>query len=387
MAIANIADDVRPMFAAITGGDHRRAAAMLRELASEHAALFHRDWLAATIEALHHNRYDALSRPFETGQFVGPAGHVLLVGPYTQRRGESNVTELSALLGQVIEHRATPDVVAALEAVQRAPLHQPVGAIVPIRGLAGCGTLGGEAGEAFVVPDAWGWPRASRGPAINDMAEQLRRFELVGRRCIERIFDADTAAFLLAPMDPEHGGEEVRHRSYELHDAGHASGLGLTRKVAHNLIPGFWYRAVEEWRADGMAFEVGARLLSERDAAFDLASNFCVRFGIDAHRPGGIDQDQDVACIALMLEGLLCGGALRISGGRLSLRELSHRALIEAFEVERHDTIVLTRQELAASHGTAVQRLYAQVEVHDSTLAILESQVRAPCRGLFAVLR
>src|ERR1043165_7161298 len=168
MATANIADDVRPMFAAITGGDHRRAAAMLRELASEHAALFHRDWLAATIEALHHNRYDALSRPFETGQFVGPAGHVLLVGPYTQRRGESNVTELparpgqvvehratpggvagpgggrgrplplvgpstqrrgganvaelSALLGQVVEHRATPGVVAALEAVQRAPL-------------------------------------------------------------------------------------------------------------------------------------------------------------------------------------------------------------------------------------------------------------------------
>jgi hypothetical protein len=31
--------------------------------------------------------------------------------------------------------------------------------------------------------------------------------------------------------------------------------------------------------------------------------------------------------------------------------------------------------------------LYAQVEVHDSTLAILENQVRGPCRGLFAVLR
>ena len=367
--------------------DRARVAGLLRDLGDKHASLLPSPWIGAMAKAVDQGRYDGLSEPFKAGAIVGPAGHLLVVGPYTQRRSEGDVTRLSGLFGQAIVYQQTPGVSAEVEAIQRAPLRQPVIPVLPIRGIAGCGNLGGEEGEAFIVPDGWGWTGSTQGLAINDMKEQLRRFEISGRRCIERIFDADTAAFLLAPMDASSGGEQVRHRSYDLHDVGHVAGLGLAQKVAEGLLPGFWYRAVEEWRADGVAFEVGARLMSEQDAAHDLASNFCVRFGVDAHRPGGLDQDQDVACILLMLDRLLRDGGLKITGGRLALTDLSYKGLIRAFEGERYDTVDLTRRELATEHSTGILRLYGSVPMHPSTAAILEGLVREPCRGFFSTLR
>ncbi len=379
------AAEVQPLLAAVIAKDHARAAELLRALASDH--LLPGAWVRANADAIAGGCFDALSEPFKACDFVGPSGHMLVVGPYTQNRGHSAVTCLSALFGQVVDHQPTRAIAATLEAIQSAPLRQPVHTILPIHGLAGCGNLGGEEGEAFVVPDGWGWPSSAQGPAINDMLEQSRRFETAGRRCIERIFDADTAAFLLAPMDPSRGGDRVRHRSYELHDAGHSSGHSFAAKVKDGLLAGFWYRAVEEWRADGVAFELGARLLSETDAANDLASNFCVRFGVDAHRTGGSDSDQDVACTLLMLDRLLRDGALCIRGGRLSLRDLTSAGLIRAFEGERFDTIELTRKELASAQPTAVLRLYGTMSVQPASEVILHGLVREPCRGFFTALR
>jgi hypothetical protein len=383
-------DDVvvalQPLVDAVVAHDASRAATVVKDIVRNGPAVFPRDWLELTAEALERGSFEGLSKQFREATFVGPDGYMLLIGPYTQRREGQDVTTLSALLGRVIEHEIVQNVAKTTEEIQRAPLRQPVQPIVPIRCLASTGNIGGEAGEAFIVPDGWGWRDSAYGPAINNMGEQLRRFEVAGRRCIERIFDADTAALLLAPMDATKGGERVRHRSYDLHDVGHVAGYGFVQKVNEGLIPGHWYRGVEEWRADGIAFEVGARLLDETSAGHDLASNFCVRFGMDVHR-SSVDSDSDVACTLLMLDRLLAQGALKISGGRLVLKDCSYRGLVRAFEVERHDTIELTRRELELEHPTGIMRLYGTVEVHRSTRAILEGLVREPCRKFFTSLR
>ncbi len=86
---------------------------------------------------------------------------------------------------------------------------------------------------------------------------------------------------LLEPLAAERGVMESTI-ARTIHDAGHAAGLGLRRKVNDNLIPGYWYRGVEEWRADGIGFEIGTRLLDATAAADDVASNFVVRFGLSA---------------------------------------------------------------------------------------------------------
>lgn len=382
----DVAVAIAPLIDAVVAEDARRVAMLVRDILRNGPAVFPSDWLEAIAESLERSDFTGLSKPFRNATFVGPSGYVLLIGPYTQRREGVEKKVLSALLGKVIDHETVRDVEKTVEAIQRAPLRQAVQPILPIRCLASTGNLGGEEGEAFIVPDGWGWPDCAFGPAINNMGEQLRRFEIAGRRCIQRIFDADTADLLLAPMDATSGGEQVRHRSYDLHDVGHIAGYGFVNKVNENLIPGHWYRAVEEWRADGIAFEIGARLLDERSAGHDLASNFCVRFGMDVHR-SSIDSDLDVTCTLLMLDRLLAQGALKIQGGRLALKDCSYGGLVRAFDIERHDTIELTRRELQLEHPTGIMRLYGSISVHPSTTAILEGLVREPCRKFFTSLR
>ncbi len=383
---AKLADQLQPLMAAIAADDTSRSASLLRALAQDGSVLPTR-WLEATAESLDHRDFDRLSEPFAQREFVGDDGHFLVVAPYMVRREGVERTRLSALLARVMPHQTTLGVAAEVEAIQRAPLRQPVQSVLPFIRISACGNLGDEEGEAFVVPDGWVWQNSVSGLALNDMAEQGRRFEDSGRRCIEQIFDADTAALLLAPLDPNNGGLGVRHRSYEIHDAGHAAGIGLMRKANEGLIPGFWYRAVEEWRADGIGFELGARLLSEELAGWDIASNFCVRFGIDAHRSGTVDGDIDVACTLLILDRMLRQGALRVRAGRLALADVSYRGLVCAMEMLRHDTIELTRRELQLEHATGVMRLYGSLDVHGATEAILEGVVREPCRGFFSTLR
>jgi hypothetical protein len=375
-----------PLIAAAEAQDHRKAAALVREIIRNGPPAFPREWLELTADALERGTFDLLSEAFQNAAFVGPDGHMLLIGPYIQRRGGKEVMVLSALLGKKIDLGTLVNVEKTIEQIQGAPLQQPVQPIIPIRCLASTGNLGGESGEAFVVPDGWGWKNSAFGPALNNMVEQLRRFDVSGRRCIERIFDADTAALLLTPMDASKGGVQVRHRSYEIHEAGHSTGLGLYRKVNEGLIPGFWYRCVEEWRADGVGFELGARLLEEEEAGKDLASNLCIRYGMDVHRTS-VDSDGDVACTMLIMDRLLQTGALKIVGGRLALRDVSLGGLVRGFELMRHECIELTRRELQLEQPTGVMRLYGTVPVHPSTTAILHGLVREPCRTFFTTLR
>lgn len=382
----DVEEALAPLIEAAEAQDHRRCASLVRDLIRNGPALFPLEWLELTADCLERGNFDALSEAFRRGAFVGPEGHLLLIGPYIQRRAGTELMVLSALLGKRLPLDTIQGVEKELVDIQRAPLQQELQPIIPMQCLASTGNVGGESGEAFIVPDGWGWKDSAYGPAINNMVEQLRRFEIAGRRCIERIFDVDTANLLLTPMDASRGGEQVRHRSYEIHDCGHVAGYGFVKKMAEGLIPGYWYRGIEEWRADGVAFEVGARLLDDVAAGNDLASNFCARFGVDVHR-SSVDSDGDVVCTLLILDRLLTQGALKIMGGRLALRDVSHRGLVRAFELMRHETIDLTRRELHLELPTGIMRLYGSVPYHASSVAILEGMVREPCKTFFTSLR
>jgi Family of unknown function (DUF6014) len=221
-----------------------------------------RAWLEATALALGDDRWDLLAAGFVREEFLGPSGRFLLVGPYTINREGRIVTVLSACYGTVIPHPPLPDLDGAVRAMF-GELRQPVTKILPISCHASCGNIGGEAGEAFVVPDGWGFPGSVEGPALNDMGEQRRRFVDGGTPCIETIFSAGTADLLLELYDTPEEQTLVQHEEYQFHEGGHASGVGLTPKLSFGLLPTFWHAAVEEWRSDGVAFELAGGMLGE----------------------------------------------------------------------------------------------------------------------------
>jgi hypothetical protein len=384
----NLGAILRPVMDAVEAGNAAQAASALRSITREGLTPgLPSSWLDLLAQCLERGSYDALTQPFIDQAFIGPTGEFLVIGPYTARRGSGDIMRLSAVAGRLLKYEPLAGLAREIEIMQRTPLRQPVSPLLPMFSIACAGNFGGEQGDAFMVPDGWNWVDSVRGPALNDMTEQGDRFLEQGRQCIQRVFDTDTADLLLSPLDSELSGLMVRHRSYEIHDAGHAAGLGLSFKHNNNLLPGYWYKGVEEWRADGIGFECGAKLLSELDAGYDLASNFCVRFGFDIPRTPGLDAGTEhVACALLMLDGLMREGALVIRRGKLALRDPSYKGLIHALEGQRHTTIELTRRELELENPRGVMRLYGTVSVHPSTVALMEGMVREVCRDIVVPL-
>ena len=379
-AAAPLLDALRPLRDAVRAGDRHRAAALLRELPRSLAELLPAEWIDASATALERDDYDALAPRFARADFVGPRGHLLIVAPYVVRRATGDDRKLSLLFAEVLPHKRTPGLDETVETIQRAKLRQPVTPVFPIKPLA---VVGNTEDLSFIVPDGWIWRDSGLGPPFWDLALERKMYLEAGRRCIERIFDADTAACVLAPLDPD-DGVMVQYRSFEIHDAGHASGLGLTRKNNDGLIPGYWYRGIEEWRADAIGFEVGARLLPPLEAAADVASNFCVRFGqIPPTTPGPDGPTEHTTCTLLMLDRLLREGNLVARGDRLGLRDPTPEGLVRAMEPQRNEIIELTRQELDLTDASGVMRLYGSLSLHRATIVVYQAMMHEPTRGFY----
>jgi hypothetical protein len=343
-------------------------------------------WLRATASALRENDWTLLSEGFEKEEFLGPTGRLLIVAPYTVNREGSIASALSAIYGSVMPHQDLPDLDAAVREMFH-ELRQPVTRILPILCDASCGHLGNEAGEAFIVPDGWGIPGAIEGPALNDMREQRRRFVESGSTCIRRIFAAATADLLLDVYRTPAGQMAVQHEEYQFHEAGHAAGAGLTRKFHENLMPTWWHGAVEEWRSDGVAFELAGKMIGDEETGRLVASNFCTRFGVDAHRRGGADRDRDVAASLLTLDSALRSGELRFENGRLALYDVSFRGLFRATALLRSDAVRLTLDETAASDERGVKERYEAIHIEAQSRGIFEEVVRGTCEGVYRELR
>lgn len=375
---------INAIIEAVALNDAQSAAAAMRRLAAAPEAGSTAGFLNNTATALETGDWSLLTQGFHKREFLRADGTFLLVGPYTVRRVGGETTVLSALFGQVIPHDCPPFDETAL--LIFGELRQAVPKVIPITVQAGAGQFGhAQASEAFIVPDGWAFSQ-SDGPALNNMDEQRRRFSEPLTACINSIFDSATASLLLDPLRNPKTGIQIQHREFQVHDAGHATGIGLKAKLSQGLLSNTWYRAVEEWRSDGVANEIASRCFSQEDFADIIASNFCIRFGVDAHRSGGIERDFDADTCLLTFTFLLKSGMIAIgANGHLRLTNPTKRGLIDATALMRASAVALTRKELQMEHPQAIAYLFGSFcSIDDATRLLFMRSVIDPCRGIYA---
>jgi len=266
-------------------------------------------------------------------------------------------------------------------------LGQPIPINLSFTEIASWGNVSGESGEAFVVPHRWCFPNSVCGPALNNAKEQRRRFLGSSHECIRKIFEYETANLLLGPLEDEINGERYRHLDTQVHEAGHASGLGFNFKLKHKIFRNYTNSGVEEWRSDSLGFEFAACTLPAQEAGKLVAVNFCIRFGLDAHRLGGIEKDVDVYASLISLEYLFQNDAIYITkNSQLALRNLSYPGLLQAVELHRAQALSLTRRELNLKSPTGLLSLY-KVDIHPSTQSIFQGLIMEPCQRIWEKLQ
>ncbi len=346
------------------------------------------NWLLNTADALENSDWSILSEGFINMDFIGKNGYFLIIAPYQiNRQSQPNVT-LSALYGKIHDNQEPS--IEQLENLVRAKfgtLGQPIPINLSFTEIASWGNVSGESGEAFVVPHRWCFPNSVCGPALNNAKEQRRRFLGSSRECIQKIFECETANLLLGPLEDEINGERYRHVDTQVHEAGHASGLGFDFKLKHKLFRNYTNSGVEEWRSDSLGFEFAACTLPAQEAGKLVAVNFCIRFGLDAHRLGGIEKDVDVYASLISLEYLFQNDAIYITkNSQLALRNLSYPGLLQAVELHRAQALCLTRRELNLKSPTGLLSLY-KVDIHPSTQSIFQGLIMERCQGIWAQLQ
>ncbi|MFN6572319.1 DUF6014 family protein [Dendronalium sp. ChiSLP03b] len=345
-------------------------------------------WLLKTADALENNDWNILSEGFINKDFIGKNGYFLIIAPYKINRQSQPHVALSAIYGKL--HDTQEPSIEQLENLCRekfGKLSQPVPRNYSFTEIASCGNINGESGEAFVVPYRWCFANSASGPVLNNASEQQRRFLGSSRECIQKIFEYETANFLLEPLEDEINYERYRHADTQVHEAGHASGLGFDFKLKHKFFQNYTYAGTEEWRADSLGFEFAACALPAIEAGKLVAVNFCIRFGLDAHRLGGLEKDVDVHAGLLSLEHLFQNDAIYITkNGQLALRNLSYPGLLQAVELHRSQALSLTRRELNIKSPTGLFSLY-KIEVHPSIQSIFQGLVIERCQGIWAKLQ
>ncbi|BAY37780.1 McnG protein [Nostoc sp. NIES-2111] len=371
----------------IQKGEVDKAVKKLRQQAAN-SSLLPPSWLLKTADALEHNNWSILSEEFINMDFIGKNGYFLIIAPYRISRQCQGKVTLSAIYGKMHDNQEPS--IEQLEHLIREKfgnLNQPIPVNLSFTEIASCGNVCGESGEAFIVPNGWPFPNSVCGPALNNAKEQRRRFSGSSRECIQKIFEYETANLLLSPLEDEINGERYRHVDTQVHEAGHASGLGFSFKDKNLLFQNYSYAGVEEWRADSLGFEFAACTLPAQEAGKLVAVNFCIRFGLDAHRLGGLEKDTDVYASLVSLEYLFQNDAIYVTkNGQLALRNLSYPGLLQAVELHRAQALSLTRRELNLKSPTGIFYLY-KVDIHPSTQSIFQALVMERCQGLWAKLQ
>lgn len=345
-------------------------------------------WLLDTADALETKNWSLLSEGFINMDFIGEDGYFLIVAPYQINRKRKKNVRLSALYGQI--HQNDEPSIEQLENLVRekfGTVREAIPINLSFTEIASCGNVRGEAGEAFIVPNGWSFTEGASGPALNNAKEQQQRFVGSSHKCIRTVFEPETANLLLAPLADEVNSQRYRHMDTQVHEAGHGSGLGLDFKIKQNLLSNYSYSGVEEWRADSLGFEFGACILPPEEAGKLVAVNFCIRFGLDAHRSGGIEKDVDVYASLISLEHLFQNDAIYVTEkGQLALRNLSYPGLLQAVELHRSQALSLTRRELNLKSPTGIFSLY-KIDIHPSTQSVFHGLIQGRCQGIWTELQ
>jgi hypothetical protein len=269
-----------------------------------------------------------------------------------------------------------PSIEQAIQTVFGA-LHEAVTPFLPFTCLAAGGHFGLPMSEAFVLPEHWVISNSVAGPSLSNSTQHRQRLNHSVQRYLPRIFEPETAELLMAVLADETIGTRCQTIEYLYHDAGHAAGLGIKRKVREGLFRNDWDGGVEEWRADGVEFELAQRTQPIAELGQLVAANFCLRFGIDAQRALTGEFEGHSICSLLMLDGLLKTGLLQIKNNQLALSDLSYDALLRATEIQRSEAVRITHIELAEDSIDC----YRSVEVDPRTRAIFQKYVLDACWG------
>jgi hypothetical protein len=290
------------------------------------------EFVEANVAGLRYSDWGNFSRLFSLSQMFGPSGSLLMVCPHKVVRGGTKSWKMSGVFGQLKYRRRFPN---AFDFVQKAfgETRQQPSEVISIEQISSAGSMGGDNGEAFLVPEGYPFKLDAGCPVVNFSNIQKLRFDRLGRDAINAIFAAPTAALLLGLLGNDE--ELIRHSEYELHDVGHASGIGLIQKIRARTLRSIWSRAVEEWRADGVGIGVARDMFQdETKTAEVISSNLCTRFGIDSHRYGGFELDSDVNSSMLTMQSLIDGGVFYVDQDlKLSLKRNNEATLIAAVDL------------------------------------------------------
>jgi hypothetical protein len=338
-------------------------------------------------QSLETGDWSRFARALQTFEFLGAAGRFFLLAPYTTSRKAKTETVLSAIYGTRLDLGEVPAILPILLDLFGV-VHEQVPQIVPILGHAGAGWFAGQSGEAFIVPNGWAGLPDGDGPVLNNMSEQLSRIK-IAFGAISAIFDEASSTLLLSVYKTQARLLATLNAEYSFHEGGHASGIGLNHKLAAGVLNSPIYGAIEEWRSDGVAFEIARRVLPVETAGTLIASNFITRFGIDAHRSGALHLDTDVNSALLTFHSLIESGMLRVHpDNRLGFVDASFSGLIRATEMMCASAVSLTRRELQLPDPHAIWTLYPNViVVPESVRQLFRQTVINPCLGLYRELR
>lgn len=348
---------------------------------------FSEKWTDANIKAIETGNYQPLAKLYFEHEFIGRKGDFIIAVPYSVLREASKVTKFSVLVGQIIHEPELKAAVSFAEKLQGEPLRESVNRMLVVETNVATGSFDGRnGGEAFIVPDGVDdWKETEVLPALFNATELFRRTKKSIKR-IELIFDSETAKVLTAPLHDWESYIEIQSLEYGLHDVGHHSGLGLNFKLANNLLPDYWIQGIEEWRSDSIDFAVAAQILPSAAAEKIVASNFVTRFGMDAHRSGGVDGDYDIVVVLWLLQHLLRNGSLTVKHNKLSIRNVGSGGLLEAVKSAAAEGVALTRAELKLEQASGIARLY-NFKIDEDTLEFFNEYVLKPCKSIETNLR
>lgn len=350
------------------------------------------------VEAHETKQFELLSDSFADQSFIGETGKFLFAAPYAINRHGRRYEEPSFLFGSVVSHASAFDKPGVKEALADVHLTvDEVTRIVPVKIQAAAGAVCGEGGEAFVVPDGWCFTGSERGPAINNLTEQRRRYLESGVECINKIFTKQSAKLitdLINAGEQEHC--ETLYLEYQYHEVGHSSGFPLQDKIRAGLLTNFWVRAMDEWRADGISFATMTKVLSAEELGKACASTLGTRFGIDAHREGGMEVDVDVNVALLLFDRMIQSGCICEDNGQLTLRAQSYeelgallaRQIQDTLEITAAERVLYERYRKGEEVQQAIHGVYgSSIRIEPSSREMFERLVRQPCKGMYASLK
>lgn len=344
------------------------------------------EFMLVNASALRSGDYTEVGRRFIGADFIDYKArnrYLVVVGPYEQIRNGAASSRLSLVVGHMLSLEPLPP--AFEDAVQDVfgPLQRAAAQVIPFSAVAMAGNAAhDDAAEAFIVPN-WKFPQASLGPALNNMTAQRERFKS-GYEAVARIFSPATASFLIEKTESDLIGTQVQHWEYLSHELGHATGVPLERKLQRELLSNPLYRGVEEWRSDGVYQYILKNALNWPGAASVIASNLTVRFGVDAHRSGGVQLDTDAYCAAIHLKYMLGSGLFRVdSHGSLELLKLSDEGLVEAMSFGAASAAALTRREAIAEHDQNIWGWYQEQSLSPADVFQFNKLIVEPCADIW----